>query len=27
LRSRQVGFLLVRTVCFDRLNKPMIPSS
>ncbi len=26
LRSRQVGFLLVRAV-FDRLNKPMIPSS
>ena len=25
-RSRNVGFLLVRAVCFDRLNKPMIPS-
>ena len=27
LRSRQVGFLLVRAVCFDLLNKPTIPSS
>jgi hypothetical protein len=23
-RSRHVGFLLLRAVCFDRLNKPMI---
>ena len=25
-RSRHDGFLLVRAPCFDRLNKPMIPS-